>query len=85
MGQAVKGAAPVAPPAPVRKKPDPEGPVLPLDLPEIPDIPVDIGNSQIGIDPGNGVRLQTDIGGVPLDIRLGRDGLDVQPGNQRPR
>jgi penicillin-binding protein 1A len=82
MGQAVRGAAPVAPP-PVRKKPDPEGPVLPLDLPEIPDIPVDIGNSQIGLDPDNGVRLQTDIGGVPLDIRLGKDGLDVREGENR--
>ncbi len=85
MGQAVKGAAPLAPPPPVRKKPDPEGPVLPLDLPEIPDIPVDIGNSQIGIDPEKGVRLQTDIGGVPLDIRLGRDGLDVHQGEKRGR
>jgi penicillin-binding protein 1A len=84
MAQAVKGAAPAAPP-PVRKKPDPEGPVLPLDLPEIPDIPVDIGNSQIGLDGDNGVRLQTDIGGVPLDIRLGRDGLDVQQGEKRER
>jgi penicillin-binding protein 1A len=84
MGQAVKGAAPVAP-VPVRKKPDPEGPVLPLDLPKIPDIPVDIENSQIGLDGDNGVRLQTDIGGVPLDIRLGKDGLDVREGDKRER
>ena len=85
MSQAIKGAAPKAAPKPA-PKPDPEGPVEPFDLPELPDIPVDIGNPDIRINEEDGVTVNTEVGGVPLDIRLGRDGVKIQPGapNDRP-
>ncbi len=80
MGRAVKGAAPVALPKPTRR-PDPEGPIEPLDLPEIP---IDVGSPKIDIENGDTVRVQTDIGGFPLDVRLGRDGLSVDRGEKAP-
>jgi penicillin-binding protein 1A len=85
MGQAVKGAAPVrvAPPKP---KPDPEGPVEPLDLPELPSLPqLDLGNSQIDIEGGDTLHVQTDLGGLPIDLRVGKDGVSVNPGNRDPQ
>lgn len=76
MSQAVSGAAPRAAPKPERK-PDPEGPVEPLDL---PDIPVDIGNTDVRINEAqDGMTVNTEVGGVPLEVNLGRDGLEVQP------
>ncbi len=80
MGRAVKGAAPVAPPKPV-KRPNPEGPIEPLDLPEIP---IDLGNSKVGVENGDTLRVQTDIGGFPIDVRLGRDGVSVDRGEKPP-
>jgi penicillin-binding protein 1A len=85
MGQAVKGARRVAPPKPV-PTPNPEGPIQPLDLPEIPDLsdlPVNIGEPQVKIDPDKGVTVTTDIGGVPIDMTLGKDGFDVNTGDRR--
>jgi penicillin-binding protein 1A len=79
MSQAVKGAAPGAAPKPV-SKPDPEGPVEPLDL---PDIPVDLGDTNVRInDEQDGVTVNTEVGGVPLELKLGRDGVEVQPGTR---
>lgn len=78
MSQAVKGAAPKATPKPVRK-PDPEGPVEPLDLPELPELPEGIRNTDVRINEQDGVTVNTEVGGVPLDIRLGREGVEVQP------
>jgi penicillin-binding protein 1A len=75
MGRAVKGAAPA--PKPVAK-PDPEGPVQPLDLPEMPDL----GNTKIDIENGDTIRVQSDVGGIPLDVRLGRDGVTVDTPKQ---
>jgi penicillin-binding protein 1A len=76
MSQAVQGAAPKAAPKPLRK-PDPEGPVEPLDL---PDIPVDLNNTDVRInDEQDGVTVNTQVNGVPLEVKLGRDGLEVQP------
>ena len=78
MSQSFKGAAPKA--APRRTvKPDPEGPVEPLDLPDLQDLPIDIGNTDVRINEQDGVTVNTEVGGVPLDIRLGRDGVAVQP------
>lgn len=82
MSQAVKGAAPRAAPKPVRK-PDPEGPIEPLDLPDLPDIPVDIGNSDVRINERDGVTVNTEVGGVPLEVKLGRDGVNIQPGSSK--
>jgi penicillin-binding protein 1A len=85
MAQAVKGAAPKAPTRKAMPKPDPEGPVEPLDLPEIPDIPIDLGDTDVRINERDGVTVTTDVGGVPLDVSLGRDGLDVRPAQSKDR
>jgi penicillin-binding protein 1A len=83
MSQAVKGAAPPAKakpkpkPAPV-PLPDPDGPIEPLDLPEIPDLPIDIQNPGIRINREDGVTVSGEIGGTPIDLSLGRDGIDVR-------
>jgi penicillin-binding protein 1A len=78
MAQSIRNAAPAAVPK-TRNVPDPEGPVEPLDLPELQELPMDIGNSELRIDQNQGVILNTDVGGVPLEIQLGRDGADIQP------
>jgi penicillin-binding protein 1A len=78
MSQAIKGAAPKAAPKRVTK-PDPEGPIEPLDLPELPELPEGIRNTDVRINEQDGVTVNTEVGGVPLDIRLGREGVEVQP------
>ncbi len=78
MSQAIKGAAPKAAPKPATK-PDPEGPIEPLDLPELPELPEGIRNTDVRINEQDGVTVNTEVGGVPLDIRLGREGVEVQP------
>ncbi len=77
MQQAVQSKKPVS----TRKtdnKPDPEGPVTPLDLPEIPDIPVDIGNTEVRINGDSGVRVGTEIGGIPMDLKINGDGVAIE-------
>jgi penicillin-binding protein 1A len=81
MSQAVRGAAPQAAPRP-QPKPDPEGPVEPFDLPELPDIPVDIQGTDVRVDGGDGVTVNTEVGGIPLEVKLGREGVEVK---QNPR
>jgi penicillin-binding protein 1A len=77
MSRAVKGARPAAPaPKPVERQPDPEGDIIPLDLPEIP-IKID-ENTNVTIGDGQGVRVSTEIGGVPLDLTLDKDGFDIK-------
>ena len=85
MAQAVKGAAPRAPVRIPLPRPDPEGPVEPLDLPEIPELPIDLGDTDVRINEKDGVTITTDVGGVPLDVTLGRDGLDVRSAQPRDR
>ncbi|MBP7951882.1 MAG: PBP1A family penicillin-binding protein [Sphingorhabdus sp.] len=86
MAQAVKGASPVK----VRQKPrpkilaDPDGPVKPLDLPEIPDIPIDLGGTDIRINRNQGVTVSTDIGNLPVDLTIGNDGIDLRPREKPP-
>jgi penicillin-binding protein 1A len=84
MAQSIKGAGRKSAPKPV-SKPDPEGPIKPLDLPELPDIPINIDDTDIRINEKDGVTVNTDIGGVPLEVKLGRDGIDVQPGTTKER
>jgi penicillin-binding protein 1A len=78
MSQSIRNAAPVN-----RQKtpqtPDPEGPIEPLDLPELQELPIDIGNSDIRIDQKQGVTVNTDVNGVPFEITLDRDGANIQP------
>lgn len=58
--------------APPARKADPEGPVQPLDLPNIGDIPVD------GLHLGDGqATLSTRVDGVPLDLKLDQNGLTL--------
>ncbi|MFC0205866.1 transglycosylase domain-containing protein [Novosphingobium soli] len=60
---------------PVRKAADPQGPVQPLDVPEIGDIPVG-ADSHIRIEDGQAV-ISTRVEGVPLDLRVDGEGLSV--------
>ena len=62
---------------------DPGGPVEPMDVPgpdAIPtaQFPLDERGSRVRIG-GEGVTVSTDVEGVPLDLRLDRDGLRVEP------
>ncbi|MBM3595893.1 MAG: penicillin-binding protein [Alphaproteobacteria bacterium] len=71
------GEAALPPRPKPRKSPDPQGPVVPLDLPGLGDLP--IGSPQIGVE-GDGARFSTDIGEVPVDVRIGPDGQRVGSG-----
>ena len=75
MTQALGAQAPPTRPAPT-DIPDPGGPVEPLDVPDLGDIPIGDGTSRIRIRDGEAV-FSTEIDGVPVDIRLGEDGLGV--------
>ena len=85
MAQSIRNAAPAAVPK-VRQAPDPEGPIEPLDLPELQELPIDINNSNVRIDENEGVTVTTEVGGVPLEIKLDRDGANIQaaPPAERP-
>ena len=84
MGQAVKGAG-ARPKPKLAVEPDPEGPIEPLDLPDIPELPVNINGTEVRVDPGKGVTVSGQIEGVPLDVTIGRDGVNVQPREEQPR
>jgi penicillin-binding protein 1A len=70
IGQAIKGAALVRPVSKPKEKP-------PVDL------PFDFGNSGIEIGNDNSVTLNTNIGGVNLDVKLGQDGIAVTPRDEK--
>ncbi|WFL77607.1 transglycosylase domain-containing protein [Altererythrobacter arenosus] len=54
-------------------RPDPEGPIQPLDVPELEDIP-------FGLDIRNGqVVISGEDGGIPLDIVLDDNGIRIDP------
>jgi penicillin-binding protein 1A len=61
-----------------RPAPDPSGPVEPLDVPELEDIPLGEGTN-LQIREGEAV-LSTDIRGMPFDVRLDENGVRVDPG-----
>ncbi|MEE1877634.1 transglycosylase domain-containing protein [Altererythrobacter litoralis] len=58
------------------ERPDPEGPIRPLDIDNIDEIPLDANGSTLSIEQG-GVTVVTEIEGVPVEFRLGEDGLRV--------
>ena len=62
-------SADAAPPKPVGS-PDPTGPVQPLDVPDIGDIPIGNEGTTISIRNGRAV-ISTDIDGFPVDFELG--------------
>jgi penicillin-binding protein 1A len=61
-GQAVPRKAPPA------RAEDPGTPVQPLDIPEIPEIPID-DKTSVGVKDGNAV-ISTEIGGTKVDLKL---------------
>ncbi len=69
-----------APPSPQH---NPEGPVQPLDvdgLDKIPEGPLPLGgNSNLRIENGTAI-ITTDLNGVPLDVRLDSNGVNVDGG-----
>jgi penicillin-binding protein 1A len=77
MSQAVKGAAARPKPKPL-PAPDPEAPIEPFDLPEIPELPEGIEKPDVRVDPNNGVTISGEIEGVPLDVTIDRNGVDVR-------
>ncbi len=60
--------------------PDPGGPVQPLDVDDLRDIPLtEDGTTRLSIEE-DAATLSTEIEGVPIDIRLGEDGeFSIQP------
>lgn len=60
-----------------RKSPDPAGPVVPLDIPDLGDLP--LGEAKLGVE-GDGASLSTDIGGEPVNVRIGPDGVRLGSG-----
>lgn len=82
MSQAVKGAGarPKPKAAPVV---DPETPIEPLDLPEIPELPVDIQRPEVRVDPDRGVTVSGEVEGVPIDLSIDRNGIDVRSREER--
>jgi len=73
MSQALGTSAAPSRPAPT-DLPDPGGPVEPLDVPDLGDIPLGDGNSRIRIRNGEAV-FSTEVDGSPVDIRLNEDGI----------
>jgi penicillin-binding protein 1A len=63
--------------APARKKPapNPSGPVEPLDVPDVRDIP--LGDAaRLRVENG-GATLGTEVNGVPLDLTIDQDGVRI--------
>lgn len=77
MQQAVQAKKPAGTGKPV-KKPDPEGPIIPLDLPEISEIPVETSDTEVRINGDGDIRVGTEVGGIPIDLRINGDGVAVE-------
>jgi len=58
-----------------RSRPNPQAPVQPLDVPEIGDIPVG-QDTHIRVESGE-ATISSEIGGVPVDVRIDRDGVQL--------
>ena len=56
------------------ESPDPEGPVQPLDVPDLGDIP--LGDANLRVEQGKAV-LSTQINGAPVDVKLDQNGLQI--------
>ncbi|MGX7951872.1 transglycosylase domain-containing protein [Tsuneonella sp. HG249] len=81
-----RGASQPAPAPDVQE--DPGTPIEPMDMPNpdaIPtaEFPLD-ERSRVRIG-GEGVTVTTDVGGVPFDMQVGRNGLRVEPAQPPPR
>ena len=69
-----QGAAPPRRASPT-PSPDPSGPVQPLDVPELGDIPLG-DRSRLRIGEGEAV-FSTEIEGMPLDLRVDQNGVQI--------
>jgi penicillin-binding protein 1A len=56
-----------------------------LDLPELGEFPVDVGNAEVRIDQGEGVTVNAEVGGMPVEVKLNRDGMNIQPASPETR
>ncbi len=72
MARAVKGAAPPSP-AP---KPDTPAEIL---------VPADVENNNIQLGNDSSVILSTDIGGVPVNLKIDKNGMSVAPSAEKPK
>ncbi|AXK42129.1 transglycosylase domain-containing protein [Erythrobacter aureus] len=75
MNRAMNVKAAPSQPAP-REQDDPGGPIEPLDVPEIDDIPIGDGNSRLRIREGEAI-FSTEIDGIPVDITFGEGGVAI--------
>ena len=85
MTEAIKGAGRSGKAKPV-EKPDPDGPVKPLDIPDaedLQDIPIDLDRSEIRINSADGVTVSTEIDGVPLSVNINGAGPSVEGGREQ--
>lgn len=58
------------------ERPDPEGPIRPLDIEELRDIPLDDNGTTLSVEE-EGLTVVTEIEGIPVEFRLNEDGLQV--------
>lgn len=68
MGQAIAGAAPPAPPKAVE-----EDDLSNYVMPEL-----DLGDGTVTLGNDSSISLDTDVGGVGINLKLGRDGLELE-------
>jgi penicillin-binding protein 1A len=61
---------------------DPGGAVEPLDVLDLGEIPIGDGRATLRIE-NEGVIISGDVEGIPIDVTLGEDGLQVQPRDAR--
>ena len=73
----MRGALSLPAPKPTAS-PDPEGPVQPFDIEEGAEIPLDENGSRLRFEE-DGVILNTEVEGMPLEFRLDENGLAVEP------
>ncbi|ABC62627.1 transglycosylase domain-containing protein [Erythrobacter litoralis] len=57
---------------------NPSGPVQPMDVPELEDVPLGEG---VRLEDG-GLNIETEIEGIPVDIRVTPDGVEMAPGSE---
>jgi penicillin-binding protein 1A len=74
----MSGALALKPTPKATAKPDPQGPVQQLDLPDSATIPLGDDGSQLRID-RQGVTVSGELQGVPIDLRVDQGGVVIQP------
>ncbi|WP_115367592.1 transglycosylase domain-containing protein [Alteripontixanthobacter maritimus] len=87
MRQAQGLGAPKAP-APAPRPSDPGGPVEPMDVPDLDDIPdgdIPLGNGDARMRvEDDAVTVSTEIDGLPIELRVDQDGFRVSPAPGQP-